>query len=158
VHRHRMAPPIAQQIAGLVRQGYLQVRAGHLIGLERSGRLARVSYRPRGGGEPVSLEAQRIIDARGASAVGEAQDPFVTRLLKRGLVRLDRHRLGLEVTADLQAMDRSGAPTPGLWALGPLVRGVFWECMAVPDIRVQAVQLAGQMELAFGDPELACAC
>jgi uncharacterized NAD(P)/FAD-binding protein YdhS len=31
---------------------------------------------------------------------------------------------------------------PGLWALGPIVRGVFWECTAVPDIRLQARMIA----------------
>jgi len=30
-----------------------------------------------------------------------------------------------------------GVPAQRLWALGPIVRGVFWECLAVPDIRVQ---------------------
>jgi uncharacterized NAD(P)/FAD-binding protein YdhS len=99
-----------------------------------------------------------VIDARGATPVAETQDPLVTRLLNRGLVRLDRHRLGLDVAPDLRALGASGAPTPGLWALGPLARGVFWECTAVPDIRLQAVQVAAGLEAAFGDPDLACAC
>ncbi len=158
VHRHRMAPPIAQQITGLVRQGYLQARAGHLTGIEADGQRVWIRYHPRGGGEPVSLEAQRVIDARGATPVGEAQDPLATRLIERGLVRVDRHQLGLDVTPALQAINRSGAVTPGLWALGPLVRGVFWECTAVPDIRVQAVQLAERLGETLGDPVLAHAC
>ena len=158
VHRHRMAPPIAQQITALVGQGYLQTRAGSITGIEAAGRQVWIRYRPRGGGEPVRLEAQRVLDARGATPVGEAQDPLMTRLLERGQVRLDRHQLGLEVTPALQAISRSGAATPGLWALGPLVRGVFWECTAVPDIRLQAVQLAGSVEAALRDPDLAQAC
>ena len=145
VHRHRMAPPVAQQIAGLVRQGYLQVRAGHILDMEASGRMARISYRPRGGGELATLEAQRVIDARGATAAGQTHDPFVGRLIQRGLVRLDRHRLGLEVTPRLQAVGHSGAVTPTLWALGPLLRGTLWECTAVPDIRLQAVHLAKEV-------------
>jgi uncharacterized NAD(P)/FAD-binding protein YdhS len=158
VHRHRMAPPIAQQITGLVRQGYLQARAGSITGIEADGQRVWIRYRPRGAGESVSLEAQRVIDARGATPIGEAQDPLVTRMIERGLVRVDRHQLGLDVTPALQAVHRSGAVTPGLWALGPLVRGVFWECTAVPDIRVQAVQLAGSVEEALRDPDLAQAC
>ncbi len=30
-----------------------------------------------------------------------------------------------------------------LWILGPLLRGVLWECTAVPDIRNEAAELAG---------------
>jgi uncharacterized NAD(P)/FAD-binding protein YdhS len=29
-----------------------------------------------------------------------------------------------------------------IWALGPLTRGCFWEIIAVPDIREQAVAVA----------------
>jgi uncharacterized NAD(P)/FAD-binding protein YdhS len=32
-----------------------------------------------------------------------------------------------------------------VWALGPIVRGVFWECVAVPDIRVQAAHVAASV-------------
>ncbi|HLY55808.1 MAG TPA: hypothetical protein VKS60_09650, partial [Stellaceae bacterium] len=45
---------------------------------------------------------------------------------------------GIDVTPDLQAIGASGRAVPNLWALGPLVRGIFWECVAVPDIRQQA--------------------
>ena len=55
---------------------------------------------------------------------------------------LDRHRLGVEVSERLEAIGTRGGVTPGLWALGPIVRGVFWECTAVPDIRRQAAEVA----------------
>src|SRR5271157_719216 len=36
-----------------------------------------------------------------------------------------------------------------VWALGPIVLGAFWECTAVPDIRVQATTLARSVSGAF---------
>jgi uncharacterized NAD(P)/FAD-binding protein YdhS len=50
--------------------------------------------------------------------------------------------MGVEVTDALELVGADGTVTPGLWALGPVVRGAFWECTAVPDIRVQAATLA----------------
>ena len=50
--------------------------------------------------------------------------------------------LGLDVTDSLQLRHADGTPDARLWALGPIVRGVFWECIAVPDIRVQASHVA----------------
>ena len=38
-----------------------------------------------------------------------------------------------------------GRVSDGLFAIGPLTRGRFWEVTAVPDIRVQAASLAGQV-------------
>ena len=43
---------------------------------------------------------------------------------------------------DIVKIDVVVPVVPGLWALGPIVRGVFWESVAVPDIRVQAAALA----------------
>jgi len=39
-------------------------------------------------------------------------------------------------------MDASGRPNPAIHALGPIVRGVLWECTAVPELRVQAAFVA----------------
>lgn len=141
-HRHRMAPPIGQQILGLIDQGYLQIRPGRILALETDTLPASVTYRPRGGGEPVTITAQRVINATGAAPATAIGNPLLRRLREQGLVRLDRHRIGLEATATLDIIDQNGAVTPGLWALGPIVRGVFWECTAVPDIRAQAIRLA----------------
>jgi uncharacterized NAD(P)/FAD-binding protein YdhS len=46
------------------------------------------------------------------------------------------------VTDGLNAIQADGTVADHIWALGPIVRGVFWECVAVPDIRVQAAQVA----------------
>jgi uncharacterized NAD(P)/FAD-binding protein YdhS len=145
VHRHRMAPPVAQQLRGLVQQGYLGIRAGRITAVEVAEDRAIVTYQPRGGGAIATIEAQRVINATGATPAGEVRSPLLQGLLDRGLVRVDRHGLGLEVTDDLQALGASGKLTPRLWALGPISRGVFWECTAVPDIRRQALDLSDRV-------------
>jgi uncharacterized NAD(P)/FAD-binding protein YdhS len=145
VHRHRTAPPVAQEIETLLSEGWLSLRPGRIVGIEAGPRSARVEVRPRGRRETVAIEAQRVIDATGIAAPTACGDPFLQRLVERGLVRPDRHRLGLDVTQDLRAVGADGSVSPGLWALGPMVRGVFWECTAVPDIRRQALELAGHI-------------
>jgi uncharacterized NAD(P)/FAD-binding protein YdhS len=149
VHRHRMAPPVAQQLRGLVQQGYLSIRAGRITAIEEAENRAIVTYQPRGGGAITTIEAQRVINATGATPAGDVRSTLLRGLLDRGLVRVDRHGLGLEVTDDLQALGASGNPTPRLWALGPISRGVFWECTAVPDIRRQALDLSDRVASEF---------
>jgi uncharacterized NAD(P)/FAD-binding protein YdhS len=134
----------------MLAEGWLTLRPGRILGIEAGPRSARVQVRPRGQHETVVIEAQRVIDATGIPAPTTGGDPFVRRLVERGLVRPDRHRLGLDVTDDLRAIGAAGAVSPGLWALGPMVRGVFWECTAVPDIRRQALDLAGHIARSLG--------
>ena len=70
VHRHRTAPPIAQQLHGLVQQGYLSVEAGRVTNVETVDGHARVTYRPRGRSGEVHIEAQRVVDATGVAPAG----------------------------------------------------------------------------------------
>jgi uncharacterized NAD(P)/FAD-binding protein YdhS len=58
-------------------------------------------------------------------------------------VRPDPLGLGIETLPDGRVLAADGTPTPGLYAIGPLLKGVLWETTAIPEIRVQAHALAG---------------
>ena len=144
VHRHRMAPDVAAAFEAMLAAGEVQVRRGRLGAIERRGDGAVVSWHPRGGGDARTLEVQRVIFATGVPASDQG-DPLIASLSAQGLSRIEPHGLGLAVTEALQLIGAGGNVTPRLWALGPVVRGVFWECTAVPDIRVQARMVAEEV-------------
>ncbi len=56
--------------------------------------------------------------------------------------------LGLDVADDYRLLDKEGAASSSLFALGPPIRGGLWECTAVPDIRKQCEALARQFTTA----------
>lgn len=140
-HRHRSAPPTGAAIADEIEAGSLQVLAGKLVAIEDQTGEARVTYRPRGASEPRTLGVQRIFDVRGVGRVADTTDPLLRNLIGRGLVRAGPFGLGLAVRPDLTVLGASDTAAR-LWTLGPLLRGAYWECTAVPDIRNQAVDLA----------------
>lgn len=102
-----------------------------------------------------TLQAQRVLSATGQHSANTADSALVRTLCRRGLARLDPWSFGLDVTPSLEVRDASGQPDPGLRALGPIVRGVFWECIAVPDLRVQAQQAAHAIAASIGRPAVA---
>jgi uncharacterized NAD(P)/FAD-binding protein YdhS len=150
VHRHRMAPPHADMIKSMIDEGTLTVAGGRISAMESNGDSVSVRYRPRehggqlGGNRPdeVVLDVQRVIMASGLEHISRTRDPLMQRLLDRGMARVDRQGLGIDVTDELNVIGRGDAVAERIWALGPIVRGVFWECVAVPDIRVQAAHVA----------------
>ena len=142
VHRHRMAPPHADMIEAMLAEGSLTVAAGRIRRMESGPHSVRVTYAARDGSGEKTIEAQRVIMANGLEHISRTRDPLMKSLLDRGLVRLDSHGLGLDVTEGLNAIRADGSVADDIWALGPIVRGVFWECVAVPDIRVQAANVA----------------
>ena len=78
-----------------------------------------------------------------ASAEQAASEPSaIERLIRQEDARSNDPRLGLAVKPNGQALGRSGAPTPGLFALGPLGQGSLWEITAVPEIVRQCDQAA----------------
>lgn len=150
IHRHRAAPPAAEAIADEIARGTLVVRAGRIRSITDTAAEAIVTLRPRGAAEDEPLAVQCILDATGIGRVAETDDPLIRRLMERGLVRPGPFGIGLDASADLAAC---GSVQAGpLWVVGPLLRGVLWECTAVPDIRNQAAGLAGAVARTLSVP------
>ena len=137
VHRHRMAPRIADAMDGLSASGRLTYVAGRLIGLTAGagGLAAHVAL--RGGGETRIGPVARIVNCTGPqSDFARLESPLYGHLRRRDLIRPDALRLGLE-TDHSAVLDAAGRPSPWLYALGPLARPDLWEVTAVPEINAQ---------------------
>jgi len=143
VHRHRAAPQIAKQIADLQAARKLRVLAGEVVAAQATADGIEVLHRQRGSHVRHRLAVARVINCTGASLeVASSQDPLIQQLLADGFARAHACGLGLDVDADGCVLDKSGAPLSTMVTLGPLTQGAFWECTAVPEIRVRAAQLA----------------
>ena len=115
-------------------------------------RQVTIASRPRGRDGLERVVAGRVINCAGPNAdYGRIRDGLIRSLLSKGLVRPDALSLGLDVTANCALLDREGAISRRLFAIGPVTRGAFWEMTAVPDIRHQAEFLAGRLA-AIGRP------
>jgi uncharacterized NAD(P)/FAD-binding protein YdhS len=138
VHRHRIAPPVARRIAALIGAGRLEVLAGRI----RGGEAGAVAIGLRGGGER-RFEIAGAVNCTGPEgAIGRVEDKLVRQLLASGQARADALGIGLDVDAANRLIGADGAPSPGLYAVGPLTRGALWEIVAVPDIRHQVRDVA----------------
>jgi uncharacterized NAD(P)/FAD-binding protein YdhS len=146
-HRHRVSGPVAARITQARESGQLTIIAGRIRQyVTGADGLVEVSYLPRFKDTLASVHAARIINCSGPeSDFGRIRDPLVRRLLDKGLVRPDPLSLGLDVTQNCALLDRDGAISRRLFAVGPVTKGTFWEMTAVPDIRQQAEFLAGQL-------------
>ena len=138
-HRHRMAPPNEAAIALELQTGGLTIEAGRVTAIE-----------PKLDGLQVTIKGetrlfQRVIAATGLENAEHGKSGLIHQLCERGLARLDPLGIGLAAGPDL-------AVAPGIWALGPIVRGTFWECVAVPDIRDQAVRCAREVAASVTPP------
>lgn len=146
VHRHRLSPEVAARIDALKAEGRLRIVAGKVDAVEAQGDRLAVRYRPRHGEGAEHLSVWRAINCTGPQGdLLRTREPLLHLLLAAGHVRPDRHRFGIDVTAQAEAIDARGIANPRLLALGPMTRGAFWEIVAVPDIRVQTWAVARRL-------------
>ncbi|WP_062228056.1 FAD/NAD(P)-binding protein [Aureimonas frigidaquae] len=145
IHRHRMAPQAAEGIAQSLSDGQLRVLAGRVVDKRQEGDTIHLALRLRGG-EASALAVRRVIDCTGI-----LRDPLsgrnhlMARLVEAGEARLDPLRIGIETDAFGALVDRRGAASRRLLAVGPVTRALFWEVTAIPDIRLQCAALARRL-------------
>ncbi|GGK00779.1 hydroxyacylglutathione hydrolase [Pilimelia anulata] len=140
VHRHRMAPAVAAELAALRSAGALAVRPG---GLRELWADADSVLRARLADDPAGEEPYgAVVNCTGPGLWPAHAAPVVRSLVGAGLARPGPYGLGLDVTPEGALLDGTGSPQHTLWTVGPARRGCLWETTAVPEIRAQARALA----------------
>lgn len=146
VHRHKVAPAVGEAIDAMQGAARLSVAAGRIVSVERDGDRALVRFRARGSDEVEELRAARIVNCTGPELdIVRSGETLLTNLLAAGRIRPDPLKVGVEVDEDCRAVGADGTPADDLYVIGTLTRGTFWESVAVPDIRAQAVNVAQQI-------------
>lgn len=142
VHRHRMAPEVAQRLEQAQASGQFVVRAGRVQSIFVDRNSATVTISGRGQPWQETRRFDRVIDCRGTDCSISAGSPVLRHLRQTGLAQSDALDLGLAVTAGGAVVSREGLASHRLFALGPPARGELWESTAIPDIRQQAAAMA----------------
>lgn len=71
--------------------------------------------------------------------------PLPRQLLKRGLIQPGPLALGIAADATGAVRDARGEVSQRLFAMGPPLRGMWWESTAVTDVALQAKALAARL-------------
>ncbi|MEU3521287.1 FAD/NAD(P)-binding protein [Streptomyces sp. NPDC006654] len=137
-HRHRMAPATAEHVSRARTARRLQVHTGTVTRVTATGT----------GGLAVELSDGRtlhvgwVVDCTGPGR--RLDDPLWQRLFASGAAVPGPLGMGVATRGGrlLDARGRTGLP---LFTLGAPRRGELWETTAIPEIRVQAAELAQQL-------------
>lgn len=151
VARHRLAPEVGELLSGLQASGQLKVRAARLLRAGLRANSAEVLIRERGNERSQVEQYDYVIRATGLDTdILRTTHPLASHLREAGLISADALGLGVNATDDFEVLDQHGDRIPGLYCIGPLLRGQLWEITAVPELRTAAKVLS--QRLRFGDP------
>lgn len=145
-HHHRSPPQGAALLARWLEQGRLQVQAASFEGVEPAeGRLG-VMLRRRGEPRAGVVYADALINSSGIQYDWRRVDkPLVRQLLERGLVMPGPLALGILASPEGAVVNAQGRASAQLFALGPPLRGMWWESTSVNDVASQAKALAARL-------------
>ena len=150
VHRHRLSPQVSAQFQDLLEKGTVKVHAGFIRGIQQKGDRMEVVYRPRGTQQLAQLGADWIVNCTGMERAGISHSPLLQEMQQRSMIAMDELGLGISVDPHSRVLDAHGEIQSGLFAVGALTAGQFWEITAVPDIRNQAKQVAELIAASLG--------
>jgi uncharacterized NAD(P)/FAD-binding protein YdhS/predicted metal-dependent enzyme (double-stranded beta helix superfamily) len=143
VHRHRMAPAVADTVARMRREGLLEVKAGSLVSARADADAIDVEFRCRGAANPSNARVSWVVNCTGPGAHNlHSTHPFVRPLLCDGSLCTDEFELGLLTDDAGRAIKESGSTHWNLLIAGTLRKATLWESTAVPELRQQAQTVA----------------
>ena len=147
-HHHRSPPQGNALLERLLKEGRLTVRAASMQGVDSAGLRIRLRY--RGQTEAVWVEGDGLINSTGIEYDWRRVDKALPRqLLQRGLIRPGNLGLGIAADAGGAVLNADGEPGQRLFAMGPPLRGMWWESTAVTDVALQAKALANRLAVEF---------
>ena len=146
-HHHRSPPLSATLVERLHKEGRLRIQAASFKGLESAvGEGVSIRIRRRGEAETCVVHGAALINSSGIEYDWRrVARPLPQQLLARGLVRPGPLALGIAAAVDGAVLDAEGQAGSRLFAMGPPLRGMWWESTAVTDVALQAKALAARL-------------
>jgi uncharacterized NAD(P)/FAD-binding protein YdhS len=146
--RRRVPPEVEQAVRDMRNRGRLHPMAARIETIEPHGGRFRVTARHAD--KHIVHEVDWLINCTGPrSDVAKIDDPLVRSLLDGGLIRPHATRVGIDAIPDGRAIDSDGNVQDRLLVAGSFLRGVLYESVSVPELRVQVRALAGQIAETF---------
>ena len=135
VARHRAASKSMQVVNELLYTKQLELIRGRVYDIKSHESGFDIQYANRQQAFN-HLKTSVLINCTGPESNFEKVEiPLIKHLLKGNIICADGLKYGIEAT-------ENGQIAPNLYTIGPPLKGVLWESTAVPEIRLQAQQLA----------------
>jgi uncharacterized NAD(P)/FAD-binding protein YdhS len=148
--RHRVDPAVIGWFSERVAEGSVVLHQGSIeSAVDDDGALGiRLS-------DGAWVHAAAVVNCTGTyTNVRGTDDPLLMNMLNSGVLQPGPLDLGVATEPDGRVRPASPGGSPAVWAVGALRRGELWESIAVPEIRVQAAEVAAAVVAALPSPRL----
>jgi uncharacterized NAD(P)/FAD-binding protein YdhS len=136
VHRHRVSPEIHNELQESLETGQIRVLADELISVSQVSDRLELSLN-----SGATLQADKLINCLGYEPNGTGS--LISSLIDSGLAIKGPLGWGIQTCFPrYELMNSAGEMEEGIFALGPILLGERFETTAIPELRVQAKEIA----------------
>lgn len=142
VHRHRIYQPIHSHLTQMMHDKSLKIHSGRVTSIVKETQHLNIQYRPRHKRYLKTIEADIIVNCIGPNSdYTKLKHPLLESLKTQGWLNACPLRLGIKVNKQGALLNQQEQASKKLYSLGPPTKGIFWEIIAIPDIRKQIKEL-----------------
>ncbi|WP_335108673.1 FAD/NAD(P)-binding protein [Nostoc sp.] len=143
VHRHRIAPRVADVVTEMLDSGQLTIAAGRIREYQTLPDGVAVTVCQRKTQTNHILHVRRVVNCTGVAAdYRRSPHPLITDLRSQKLIRPNTIGLGLDTDTHGALYAADGNVSTLFYTLGTPRKGDLWETIAVPELRGQAQELS----------------
>lgn len=144
VHRHRIAPRVADVVTQMLDSAQLTIAAGRIREYQALPDGVAVTIHQRKTQTNHILHVRRVVNCTGVAAdYRRSPHPLITNLRSQKLIRPNAIGLGLDTDSHGALYAADGNVSTLFYTLGTPRKGDLWETIAVPELRGQAQELSG---------------
>ncbi|MEH2226072.1 FAD/NAD(P)-binding protein [Nostoc sp.] len=143
VHRHRIAPKVADVVTQMLDSAQLTIAAGRIREYQALPDGVAVTVCQRKTQTNHILHVRRVVNCTGVAAdYRRSPHPLITDLRSQKLIRPNAIGLGLDTDTHGALYAAGGNVSTLFYTLGTPRKGDLWETIAVPELRGQAQELS----------------
>ncbi len=144
VSRHRIAPHIYRKIQNLRINKKLEVIAGEIHKISDAGTHLEVTLFNKKSNKFKTIQVSRIINCTGPQTnLKESENALLHKLFIEGFLSQDELNLGTKIDLKTyEILDSNNKRVPCFYTLGVNLKGELWESVAIPELKVQAKEVA----------------
>jgi len=144
--RSRIPPESENIIRELQSSGQLKILTGRITDIVPTENGLTMQYVTRDSTAEKTESADMIINCVGPNLDYDQRDePLIKNLIQKKLIHADPAHLGINALPDGTVLRADGTPSNILFTVGLTLKGIVWEALATPEIRVQAENLASKL-------------
>ena len=144
VHRYRVPAAIFASYTRMKSENRIVNHRGRITGAHVADNGVIIDV--RGAKQSATIRAAHVVNCTGPNAdITRVGSDLIKNLTRRGLIRPDPLHLGIDATPRYHVIGRHGETVAGLFAMGPLLRGLWYETTAVPEITEHARAITAEL-------------